>query len=107
MRMQRTLKKGEIEFNHVWFKYMIPSKEYVLSDVSFHINAGQTVGIIKATGSSKTTLIQFIPRLYDASKGEIKIDGINEKNTPARHLRDATSVVLQRIHCFQVYLLIT
>ena len=86
----------DIEFNHVWFKYKDTAKEYVLSDVSFHINAGQTVGIIGQTGSSKTTLIQLIPRLYDASKGEIKIDGINVKEYPVRHLRDAISVVLQK-----------
>ena len=90
------VKKGEIEFNHVWFKYKDTAKEYVLSDVSFHINAGQTVGIIGQTGSSKTTLIQLIPRLYDASKGEIKIDGISIKEYPVRHLRDAISVVLQK-----------
>ena len=90
------VKKGEIEFNHVWFKYKDTAKEYVLSDVSFHINAGQTVGIIGQTGSSKTTLIQLIPRLYDASNGEIKIDGINVKEYPVRHLRDAISVVLQK-----------
>ena len=90
------VKKGEIEFNHVWFKYKDTAKEYVLSDVSFHINAGQTVGIIGQTGSSKTTLIQLIPRLYDASKGEIKIDGINVKEYPVRHLRDAISVILQK-----------
>ena len=90
------VKKGEIEFNHVWFKYNETAKEYVLSDVSFHINAGQTVGIIGQTGSSKTTLIQLIPRLYDASNGEIKIDGINVKEYPVRHLRDAISVVLQK-----------
>ena len=80
----------------MWFKYNETAKEYVLSDVSFHINAGQTVGIIGQTGSSKTTLIQLIPRLYDASKGEIKIDGINVKEYPVRHLRDAISVVLQK-----------
>ena len=90
------VKKGEIEFNHVWFKYKDTAKEYVLSDISFHINAGQTVGIIGQTGSSKTTLIQLIPRLYDASKGEIKIDGISIKEYPVRHLRDAISVVLQK-----------
>ena len=99
MRMQRTLsvEKGEIEFDHVWFKYKDTAKEYVLSDVSFpHQMPGQTVGIIGQTGSSKTTLIQLIPRLYDASKGEIKIDGISIKEYPVRHLRDAISVVLQK-----------
>ena len=88
--------KGDIEFNHVWFKYKSTAKEYVLSDISFHIQAGQTVGIIGQTGASKTTLIQLIPRLYDATEGEIKIDGVDVKKYPIRHLRDAIAVVLQK-----------
>ena len=88
--------KGEIEFDHVWFKYKDTAKEYVLSDVSFHIKPGQTVGIIGQTGSSKTTLVQLIPRLYDVTKGEVKIDGINVKEYPVRHLRDAVAMVLQK-----------
>ena len=88
--------KGEIKFDHVWFKYKDTAKEYVLSDVSFHIRPGQTVGIIGQTGSSKTTLVQLIPRLYDVTKGEVKIDGINVKEYPVRHLRDAVAMVLQK-----------
>ncbi len=88
--------KGDIEFNHVWFKYKSTAKEYVLSDISFHIQAGQTVGIIGQTGASKSTLIQLIPRLYDATEGEIKIDGVDVKKYPIRHLRDAIAVVLQK-----------
>ena len=88
--------KGEIEFDHVWFKYKDTAKEYVLSDVSFHIKPGQTVGIIGQTGSSKTTLVQLIPRLYDVTKGEVKIDGINVKEYPVRHLRDSVAMVLQK-----------
>lgn len=88
--------KGEIEFDHAWFKYKDTAKEYVLSDVSFHIKPGQTVGIIGQTGSSKTTLVQLIPRLYDVTKGEVKIDGINVKEYPVRHLRDAVAMVLQK-----------
>ena len=88
--------KGEIEFDRVWFKYKDTAKEYVLSDVSFHIKPGQTVGIIGQTGSSKTTLVQLIPRLYDVTKGEVKIDGINVKEYPVRHLRDAVAMVLQK-----------
>lgn len=88
--------KGEIEFDQVWFKYKDAAKEYVLSDVSFHIKPGQTVGIIGQTGSSKTTLVQLIPRLYDVTKGEVKIDGINVKEYPVRHLRDAVAMVLQK-----------
>ena len=88
--------KGDIEFNHVWFKYKSTAKEYVLSDISFHIQAGQTVGIIGQTGASKSTLIQLIPRLYDATEGEIKIDGVDVKKYPIRHVRDAIAVVLQK-----------
>lgn len=91
-----SVKKGSIDFDHVWFKYKENAKEYVLSDVSFHIKAGQTVGIIGQTGSAKTSLVQLIPRLYDANKGTVKIDGIDVKNYPMKHLRDAIAVVLQK-----------
>lgn len=101
----RTVTRGEIEFDHVWFKYKDTAKEYVLSDVSFHIKPGQTVGIIGQTGSSKTTLVQLIPRLYDVSRGEIRIDGINVKEYPVRHLRDVIAVVLQKNTLFSGSLL--
>lgn len=101
----RNVTRGEIEFDHVWFKYTDTAKEYVLSDVSFHIKPGQTVGIIGQTGSSKTTLVQLIPRLYDVSRGEISIDGINVKEYPVRHLRDAIAVVLQKNTLFSGSLL--
>lgn len=91
-----SVKLGEIEFDHVWFKYKNEAKEYVLSDVSFHIKPGQTVGIIGQTGSSKTTLVQLIPRLYDATKGTVRIDGVDVKDYPVKHLRDAIAVVLQK-----------
>ena len=91
-----SVKHGEIEFDHVSFKYKNEAKEYVLSDVSFHIKPGQTVGIIGQTGSSKTTLVQLIPRLYDATKGTVRIDGVDVKNYPVKHLRDAIAVVLQK-----------
>ena len=91
-----SVKNGDIEFDHVWFKYKNEAKEYVLSDVSFHIKPGQTVGIIGQTGSAKTTLVQLIPRLYDTNKGTVRIDGIDVKNYPVRHLRDAIAVVLQK-----------
>lgn len=91
-----TVEKGEIEFNHVWFKYNKNAKEYVLSDVSFHIEPGQTIGIIGQTGAAKTTLVQLIPRLYDAAKGNILIDGRDIKDYSVRHLRDSIAVVLQK-----------
>ena len=65
--------KGEIEFRHVYFKYKKEAAEYVLSDISLYIRAGQTVGIVGQTGSAKTTLVQLIPRLYDISAGELFI----------------------------------
>lgn len=100
-----SVKKGSIEFDHVWFKYKKEAKEYVLSDVSFNIEAGQTIGIIGQTGSSKTTLVSLIPRLYDATKGTVRIDGIDVKKYPMRHLRDAIAVVLQKNTLFSGSLL--
>jgi len=101
----RSVKKGSIEFDHVWFKYKKEAKEYVLSDVSFNIEAGQTIGIIGQTGSAKTTLVSLIPRLYDATKGTVRIDGIDVKKYPMRHLRDAIAVVLQKNTLFSGSLL--
>ena len=100
-----SVKKGSIEFDHVWFKYKKEAKEYVLSDVSFNIEAGQTIGIIGQTGSAKTTLVSLIPRLYDATKGTVRIDGIDVKKYPMRHLRDAIAVVLQKNTLFSDSLL--
>ena len=91
-----SVEKGGIEFENVWFKYKKEAKEYVLSDVSFKIEPGQTVGIIGQTGSAKTTLVQLIPRLYDATQGTVKIDGVDVRKYPMKHLRDAVSVVLQK-----------
>lgn len=91
-----TVKHGEIEFENVSFKYKNEAKENVLSNVSIHIKAGQTVGIIGQTGAAKTTLVQLIPRLYDVTEGVVKIDGIPVKNYPMKHLRDAIAVVLQK-----------
>ena len=100
-----SVKKGSIEFDQVWFKYKKEAKEYVLSDVSFNIEAGQTIGIIGQTGSAKTTLVSLIPRLYDATKGTVRIDGIDVKKYPMRHLRDAIAVVLQKNTLFSGSLL--
>lgn len=97
--------KGEIEFDHVWFKYKKEAKEYVLTDISFHIQPGQTVGIIGQTGAAKTTLVQLIPRLYDVEQGTVKIDGIPVRDYPLVHLRDAIAVVLQKNTLFSGTLL--
>jgi ATP-binding cassette subfamily B protein len=91
-----TVQKGSIDFDHVSFKYKESAKEYVLSDVSLHIGAGQMVGIIGGTGSAKSSLVQLIPRLYDVSSGVLKIDGHDVKEYHLDHLRDAVGMVLQK-----------
>lgn len=90
------IKAGEIEFRNVSFKYKKEGKKYVLSNVSFHIEPEQTVGIIGGTGSAKSTLVQLIPRLYDVTEGEILIDQIPVKQYPLKHLREAVAMVLQK-----------
>ncbi len=90
------VERGSVDFDHVWFKYKKEAKEYVLSDISFHIEAGQTVGIIGQTGAAKSTLVQLIPRLYDATEGVVKVDGIPVQEYPMAHLRDAIAMVLQK-----------
>ena len=90
------IKAGEIEFRNVSFKYKKEGKKYVLSNLSFHIEPAQTVGIIGGTGSAKSTLVQLIPRLYDVTEGEILIDQIPVKQYPLKHLREAVAMVLQK-----------
>jgi ATP-binding cassette, subfamily B, multidrug efflux pump len=88
--------KGSIDFEHVSFKYRETAKEFVLSDISLHIKAGQTIGIIGGTGSAKSSLVQLIPRLYDVTSGSLKIDGHDVKEYDLKHLRDAVGMVLQK-----------
>ncbi len=90
------VERGEVTFEHVYFKYRKDAEEFVLSDVSFHLLPGQTVGIIGGTGSAKTTLVQLIPRLYEATEGTVYIDGKPVREYPLEHLRDAVAVVLQK-----------
>lgn len=88
--------KGTIEFDHVYFKYKEQAQEYVLEDITLHLPSGSTIGILGGTGSAKTTLVQLIPRLYDVVDGMVRIDGINVKDFPVEHLRDAVGMVLQK-----------
>lgn len=90
------VRKGSVDFEHVFFKYREDAQEYVLSDINLHFEAGQTIGILGGTGSAKTSLVQLISRLYDVSSGVVKIDGEPVSHYPLRHLRDAISVVLQK-----------
>lgn len=88
--------RGEIVFDHVYFKYKKEAPEYVLSDIHLKIPAGSTVGIVGQTGSAKTTLVQLIPRLYEVTEGAVRIDGKTVDQYPLMHLRDAVAVVLQK-----------
>lgn len=91
-----TIKSGSIEFKHVYFKYKETAQEFVLSDISLKIASGQTVGIIGPTGSSKSTLVQLIPRLYEVDSGMILIDGHPIYEFTQAHLRDSIGMVLQK-----------
>lgn len=91
-----TVTSGAIRFEHVYFKYRQNAEEYVLSDINLDIKAGQTVGIIGQTGAAKTTLVQLIPRLYEASRGCVYVDDVPVRQYPLVHLRDAIAVVLQK-----------
>lgn len=87
---------GSVDFNNVSFKYAKSAKLYALSNINLHIASGETVGILGSTGSSKTTLIQLISRLYDTTEGEVLVGGINVRNYDIKSLRDAVAVVLQK-----------
>ena len=90
------VEQGDIRFDHVYFKYHTDAAEYVLSDISFHISPGQTVGIIGQTGAAKSTLVQMIPRLYEATEGTVYIDGHPVYEYPLKELRDSIAMVLQK-----------
>ncbi len=87
---------GSIDFNGVSFKYHAGAEKYALTDIDLHIKSGETIGIIGGTGSSKSSLIQLISRLYDATEGEVLVGGSNVKNYDIETLRNAVSVVLQK-----------
>ena len=87
---------GSVEFDDVYFSYQKKTRNYVLTDINLKIESGQTIGIMGGTGSSKTTLVSLIPRLYDVSSGEVKVGGCNVKDYDVTALRDAVSVVLQK-----------
>jgi ATP-binding cassette subfamily B protein len=90
------VKDGSIEFDNVCFKYSEKAERYALLDINLKIESGETIGIIGSTGSSKSTLVQLIPRLYDANEGTIKVSGVDVKNYDLDALRNAVSMVLQK-----------
>ena len=87
---------GSIEFKDVSFKYSKEAEKYALSDIDLRIESGETVGIIGGTGSSKSTLVQLISRLYDTTVGEVLVGGVNVKDYDLTALRDSVAVVLQK-----------
>lgn len=90
------LTQGDIEFDHVSFKYHAQAKENVLTDINLRVKAGETLGIIGGTGSAKSTLVQLIPRLYEVSEGTLRVGGHDVRAYPLAHLRDAIGIVLQK-----------
>ena len=91
-----TVANGEIEFKDVSFKYSSKAEKNALSNINLKINSGETIGIIGGTGSSKTTLVNLISRLYDVTEGELFVGGYNVKEYDLTTLRDNVSVVLQK-----------
>ena len=90
------VKDGSIDFTDVHFKYSEHAEREVLFDIDLHIDSGMTVGVLGGTGSSKTTFVQLIPRLYDVTSGSVKVGGIDVREYDLKTLRDAVSVVLQK-----------
>ena len=90
------VENGDIDFKDVSFKYSKRAERYALSDVDLHIKSGQTVGIIGGTGSAKSTLVQLIPRLYDATEGQVLVGGVDVRDYDLVTLRDSVSMVLQK-----------
>ena len=90
------VKDGAIDFEGVSFRYSENAKNMALRNVNLHIPAGATVGILGSTGSSKSTLVQLIPRLYDVSEGVIRVGGVDVRNYDLQVLRDEVAMVLQK-----------
>lgn len=88
--------KGKVEFKHVSFSYTDSRDEMVLEDINFTAEPGQIIGIIGSTGSGKTTLVQMIPRLYDATKGQVLVDGVDVREYSLKNLREGVGMVLQK-----------
>ena len=91
-----TVKDGSVQFENVFFSYNKKKDNCVLKDVSVNIKSGQVVGVIGGTGSSKTTFVSLIPRLYDALEGSVKVGGVDIRNYDLQTLRDSVAMVLQK-----------
>ena len=92
----REVADGSIDFDNVSFKYNANAERMALSNIDLHIASGETIGIIGGTGSSKSTLVQLIPRLYDATVGTVRVGGRDVREYDLKTLRDAVGIVLQK-----------
>lgn len=90
------VKEGSIDFDNVSFKYGEDSDNFALKDINLNIKEGETIGILGPTGSAKSTLVQLIPRLYDVSKGSLKVGGVDVRKYDIKKLRDEVNIVLQK-----------
>ena len=92
----KEVKDGSVDFTGVSFKYSEKAKKYALANINLHIDSGMTFGILGGTGSSKSTLVQLIPRLYDVTEGSVKVGGVDVREYDLDTLRSAVSMVLQK-----------
>ena len=90
------VKDGDIVFDNVSFKYAANAERFALSGVNLHIRSGETIGILGGTGASKSTLVNLIPRLYDATEGAVYVGGVNDKDYDLEALRNKVAMVLQK-----------
>ena len=90
------VKDGSVDFDHVSFKYSKKAERNALSDIDLHIKSGEVIGILGGTGSSKSSLIQLIPRLYDVTEGSVKVGGVDVRKYDLEALRNQVAVVLQK-----------
>ena len=90
------VRDGSIDFDNVNFKYSEKAQKFALSNIDLHIRSGMTVGIIGGTGSSKSSLVQLFPRLYDASEGTVRVGGVDVRDYDIKTLRDSVAMVLQK-----------
>ena len=94
------VKDGSIDFNHVGFVYASKADKKVLNDVDVHIKSGETIGVIGGTGSSKSSLVQLIPRLYDVTEGSVEVGGVDVRKYDLEALRKEVAMVLQKNDLF-------
>ena len=91
-----TVPDGSVDFDNVSFKYSQTAENFALSDINLHIKSGMTVGVLGGTGSSKSTLVQLIPRLYDVTEGSVRVGGTDVRDYDIEALRGAVAMVLQK-----------